>query len=149
MKKLIYTAVFTGKGGPKDPKDPTLWAARSTAPSATITTTAGPKGLQNKVEKVSGHDIVFESEAKFLTKTTLDEWGAITFGPGHTLRFSTVGEGFIGDAGVPRTTAGCIIWKVDGGTGQFEGATGYITSNFTGNPDGSMNDYQFGVLFVK
>ncbi|MDA1188649.1 MAG: hypothetical protein O2854_03055 [Chloroflexi bacterium] len=149
MQRLIYTAVFTGKGGPQNPADPTLWEAHSTAPSATITTKAGPNGLESKFEAIGGHEIVFDSEAKFLTDTTLIEWGTISFGPGHTLNFSTVGEGFMGGTVEPNVTGGCIIWKVEGGTGQFEGASGYITSNFMGNADGSMNDYQFGVIFVK
>ena len=149
MKRLTYSAIFTGTGGPKDPKDPTLWEAHTKAPSATITTKAGSDGLETNVEPIDGHEIIFDSEAQFLTDTTLTEWGAITFGPGHTLNFSTVGEGFMGPTRHLNTSAGCIIWKIDGGTGQFEDASGYITSNFVGNPDGTISDHQFGVIFLK
>ena len=41
------------------------------------------------------------------------------------------------------------MWRVDGGEGQFAGASGYITSNFTLSDTGDVTDNQFGVIFVK
>jgi len=37
---------------------------------------------------------------------------------------------------------GSISWRVTGGTGRFEGATGIVTGNFVGHPDGSFSDHQ-------
>ncbi|MBM3948530.1 MAG: hypothetical protein FJ312_04675 [SAR202 cluster bacterium] len=149
MKQVIYAAVFKGRGAPKDPKDPNLWVAKNVASSASITTVAGKNGLESSVKKVPGGDIVFDSESKLLTKTSFLEWGTITFGPGHVLRFSTVGEGVLGPSADRDVQHGAVMWSVDGGEGQFKGATGFITSNFTVGKDGTATDHQFGVIYLK
>jgi hypothetical protein len=38
---------------------------------------------------------------------------------------------------------------VDSGEGQFQGATGYITSNFLVSDQGEVTDYHFGLIFLK
>jgi hypothetical protein len=40
------------------------------------------------------------------------------------------------------------MWRIDSGQGQFEGASGLITSNFTVGDDGEVTDNHFGVIFV-
>jgi hypothetical protein len=45
--------------------------------------------------------------------------------------------------------SGAVSWKVDGGEGQFAGASGYITSNFTMDEAGHVTDNQFGVIYIK
>jgi len=42
-----------------------------------------------------------------------------------------------------------VTWKVDRGEGQFEGASGLITSNFTVSDTGEVVDHHCGVLFVR
>jgi hypothetical protein len=42
-----------------------------------------------------------------------------------------------------------VIWRVEGGEGQFAGASGLITSNFTIDEAGEVTDNHFGVIFVK
>ena len=76
------------------------------------------------------------------------EKGVITFGENHLLRFSTMKTGRFAPSACPQTAAGAANWKVEGGEGQFAGATGLITSNFTLGENGEINDYQFGVIFV-
>jgi len=44
---------------------------------------------------------------------------------------------------------GTVMWKIDGGEGQFVGATGNITSNFFLAADGTVTDYHFGVIYTK
>jgi hypothetical protein len=39
-------------------------------------------------------------------------------------------------------SAGSISWRVIGGGGRFAGASGVVTGNFIGNPDGSFTDHQ-------
>jgi hypothetical protein len=41
------------------------------------------------------------------------------------------------------------MWHVDGGEGQFAGANGIITSNFTLSATGEVTDNHFGVIFVR
>jgi hypothetical protein len=43
---------------------------------------------------------------------------------------------------------GSISWRVRGGTGHFEGATGIVTGNFVGHPDGSFSDHQLFKLVL-
>lgn len=83
-------------------------------------------------------------------ESSFQESGAIRFGQGHRLRFSTVGQGYMGPTPDPKLRAGTVTWRVDGGEGQFDGATGLITSNFTFNPEtGEVVDNHFGVIFLK
>ena len=77
------------------------------------------------------------------------ERGSISFGDDHTLEFSTMGEGHLGASADPKTMSGAVTWKVDGGEGQFQGASGFITSNFLVTDQGEVTDYQFGVIFLK
>jgi len=44
---------------------------------------------------------------------------------------------------------GTVSWKVDGGEGQFEGASGLIASNFTVGGAGEVIDNHFGVIFLR
>jgi len=42
-----------------------------------------------------------------------------------------------------------VMWRVDGGEGQFAGASGLITSNFFVGEHFGITDHQFGVLFIR
>jgi hypothetical protein len=67
------------------------------------------------------------------------ENGTVTFGRSgaDTLAFSTLGSGYLLPPADPETnmTPGIVMWKVDSGTGFFDGATGLIASNFRVNLD--------------
>jgi hypothetical protein len=41
------------------------------------------------------------------------------------------------------------MWRIDGGEGQFAGATGLITSNFFVGEHLEMTDHHLGVLFLR
>ena len=40
------------------------------------------------------------------------------------------------------------MWQVEGGEGQFDGAQGLITSNFTISDAGEVTDHHMGVIFA-
>jgi len=42
-----------------------------------------------------------------------------------------------------------IIWRIQNGQGQFEGATGLVTSNFTVGSKGEVTDNHFGVICMQ
>jgi hypothetical protein len=42
-----------------------------------------------------------------------------------------------------------VMWQVDGGDGQFAGASGLITSNFFVGDGGEVTDHHLGVLFLQ
>jgi len=134
--------------------------ARMAAASCVCLTVVGPQGVQTTLEPAASGQAIFESEVTFIggfesSEVTsageggFKETGMITFGEGeHRLRFSTVGQGYIGPSVEPNLKQGAAIWQVEGGEGQFKGAQGLITSNFTVSDAGEVTDHQLGVLFV-
>jgi hypothetical protein len=64
------------------------------------------------------------------------------------VRFVTVQEGHVESSGEPGLMAGAVVWRVQGGEGQFAGASGFSTSNYYFNRAGEVTDNQFGVIFV-
>ena len=81
-------------------------------------------------------------------ETSFLESGTIAFGDGHRVRFSTVGQGYVSAGAEPGTSHGTIMWQVEGGEGQFAGATGLITSNALLDAKLRVVDHQFGVIYV-
>jgi hypothetical protein len=159
MRQIIYAMQFTGAVRPLG-TSPSVMKATMTAVSCRFTTTIGPDGLGTTIEPVAGEPVTFESQLTFLggfesTDVTsageggFKETGTITFGEGkHRLHFSTTGQGYIGPSAEPPLRQGAVIWEVQGGEGQFEGAQGLITSNFTINEADEVTDHHMGVIFV-
>jgi hypothetical protein len=148
MKQIIYAMQFRGQAGPG--ASPTMMKATTSSPSCTLTSVIGPEGVHGSVQPAAGGKASFESEVTVTGETSFQESGSIRFGDGnHRLRFSTVGEGYLGDSQEPKLKSGAVMWRVDSGEGQFAGAGGYITSNFTLDEAGNVIDNQFGVIFVK
>jgi hypothetical protein len=148
MKQIIYAMQFKGQGGPGS--SPNVLKAATGSPSSTVTSVIGPEGLHGSVQAAPGDKASFESEVTVTGDTSFVESGSIRFGNGnHRLRFSTVGQGYLGDSPEPKVKSGAVMWRVEGGDGQFAGASGYITSNFTMDEAGNVIDNQFGVIYVK
>jgi hypothetical protein len=159
MRQIIYTMQFNGQVTPVG-TSPNVMKATTTAASCTWATVVGQDGLHSTLEPAAGDQAIFESEVTFLggfesSDVTLageagfKETGTITFGEGgHRLRFSTIGQGYLGPTAEPNLKQGAVVWQVDGGEGQFEGARGLITSNFTVSDSGEVTDHHMGVIFV-
>lgn len=146
MRQVNYAMVFTGAGD--DEIAPGHVRARSTAPSASLISRVGPAGLDYALVPAEGEDALFESEVKFMGGTAFDEWGTITFGAGNRIHFQTIGEGYLAPAAEQGVQHGTVMWEVTAGEGAFDGASGLITSNFMVRPNGTVDDYQFGVLWL-
>jgi hypothetical protein len=147
MRQLVYALRFTGRATPASP-DGTVLKAATTAPSSTVTSTVGPAGLAGALEPAAGGEATFASEVTFTGATSFQEVGTIAFGAGHRLRFSTVGSGYLGASPDPARKHGTVSWRVEGGEGQFAGASGLITSNFFVGEDLAVTDHHLGVLFL-
>jgi len=148
MKQIIYAMQFKGKAAPTASAN--VMKASTSASSNTLTTVVGANGVQGKIEPVAGSNAEFESEVTLTGDTSFLEKGTIRFGDGNNrLHFSTVEHGYLGDSPDPKLKSGAVMWRVDGGEGQFAGASGYITSNFTLSDAGEVTDNHFGVIFVK
>jgi hypothetical protein len=149
MPQIIYAMQFTGHAAPKD-GSPNVLRAATTAPSCSLTSTSGPQGVMGALQRVAGEQAAFESEVTFSDDHTFEETGIIAFGQhGHRLRFSTVGQGYLGASADPTLKHGTVMRRVDEGEGQFAGASGLITSNFFVSDTGEVTDHHFGVIFVR
>jgi hypothetical protein len=149
MRQLIYSMRFTGHAAPI-PGSPSVMKATTTATSCQLTTIAGTDGVQGNCETVSGDTARFESEVTVTGETSFLESGTISFGTrSHGFSFSTVGQGYLADSAQPGLKHGTVTWRVDNGEGQFAGASGLITSNFTIGEAGEVTDYHFGLIFVR
>ena len=149
MRQIIYTMQFKGQAAPVEGTSGVL-KATTTATSCCITTTVGDAGVRSTLQPAEGGKAAFESTVTFTGETTFHEAGTISFGESnHRLHFNTVGEGYIGDSADPKLKHGSVMWKIEKGEGQFDGATGLITSNFFVSDTGEVTDNHFGVIFLK
>lgn len=145
MQQIVYAMQFRGTGAPAD--DGAMHAATS-SPSTRITSSVGSSGLSGKIDMADGEQATFTSEVRMTGDTSFTESGTITFGEGNSFDFSTIGEGFMGPSPEAGTAHGAVSWRIDRGTGQFDRATGIITSNFTFSEQGEVEDHQFGVIWL-
>jgi hypothetical protein len=76
--------------------------------------------------------------------------GVMTFGDDaqHALRFRSVQAGHLGPSTAPGIMAGTVSWRVDGGSGRFQSATGFVSSTFTLTESGELSDYHCGLIFL-
>jgi hypothetical protein len=147
MREVIYAMQFSGQAEPVGEVGNVLRATTS-APSSTLTSTVGPDGLVGVLTPAPGERATFESEVTFTGETSFQETGTIEFGNNHQLRFSTVGSGYLAPSTDPSRKQGTVMWRIDGGEGQFVGASGLITSNFFVDEGLGVVDHHFGVLLV-
>ncbi len=148
MREMIYALQFKGKGTPV-PGSPNVIKAATTAPSCTITSTVGPQGVSGSLRSTAEGQASFESTVTLTGESTFQESGTIAFGSGHRLRFTTIGQGHLGPSPQAGTMHGSVMWRVEGGEGQLDGAQGLITSNFTFTEAGDVVDNHYGVLWIK
>jgi hypothetical protein len=159
MRQIVYTMQFKGEVRPVG-TSPNVMKVTTVAASCICIAAMGPHGVQATIESAAGQQATFESEVTFLggfesSEATsageggFKETGMITFGEGeHRLRFSTIGQGYIGPSAEPNLRQGAVMWQVEGGEGQFKGAQGLITSNFTISAAGDVTDHHTGVIFA-
>lgn len=143
MRQLLYAMQFHGHG---EATGENKFRVTTESPGTRLTSTVGGDGLESQLESVDGGAAEFTSDVEFTSETSFMESGTIRFGDGNSFDFSTIGEGFMGPSPTDGLNHGSIMWRVDGGEGQFASATGIITSNFTFSASGEAFDNQFGVI---
>jgi hypothetical protein len=151
MGRIIYALQFRGQAVPSA-HDSHVVQIEAAASSCRITTRVDDQGVGGTLqthESGAGSEAVIKAEARLTGEHAFHEKGAITFGSGgHILRFRSLGEGYIGPSAEPGLRHGGVVWRVEGGEGQFAGASGLITANFTVGEAGDLTVDQLGVLFV-
>jgi hypothetical protein len=148
MRCLTYAMRFTGQVTTAS-TDGTVLTVAATAPSATFTATVGPAGLVGAIHPAEGSEAAFEAEVTVTGATSFQEIGTIALGNGHRLRFAIVGSGYLGACADPARKHGTVVWRVDGGEGQFAGASGLIASNFFVGAGGEVADHHLGVILLQ
>jgi hypothetical protein len=148
MKQIIYAMQFKGSATPQTGATGIIRAS-TTASSCTTSSVVGPSGLASTMTTIPGDKASFESEVTLTGETSFTEAGTIHFGDSnHSLQFVTIGQGFIDKTADPSLQHGAVMWRVERGEGQFTGASGIITSNFTISNAGEVIDNHFGVIHV-
>jgi hypothetical protein len=105
-------------------------------------------GVLRRVETELPDGARLESELLFADESTFREQGTLAFGPGSDVRFQTLGTGQLTPSPDPSVRLGTVTWELDGGSGRFERAMGRITSNFTVDAAGKVDDAHVGVVFL-
>jgi hypothetical protein len=147
MRELVFALQFKGKARPVEGATGKL-AAKTTASGLVLRTSLTPKGVQAKSDSRPGPRATFESEVQITGEGTFVESGRIRYGKAGSLTFKTAGQGILGESEVGGLQRGAVIWEVIEGTGQFAGAAGLITSNFTVGAKGDVVDNHYARLFL-
>ena len=151
MGEIYYNLEFKGQVAPVEGKDGVFRAA-SQASSCNIATTVSPRGVRGKAtSKRASEPAQFESQVVVTGKDSFQEKGKITFGKSgkHGFSFTTAGAGSFKTGPKRGGMHGGVTWRITRGFGQFKGAHGYITSNFTVDGKGKLVDRQIGHLHTK
>jgi hypothetical protein len=147
MRQIVYAMQFRGQGGPTDQEN--VLQAATSSPSSRIVSKVSAAGVESQVDAVDGATAQFESEVRLTGGTSFTETGKITFGAGNSFSFSTIGEGYLADSPQEGLSHGSVMWRIDEGEGQFAGASGIITSNFTFGSTGEVTDNHFGLIWLR
>ena len=92
--------------------------------------------------------ITYDTDVTFTSDTSFSETGTGHLSGSNPLRIHTQQDGLLTPSANSGQLHGAVIWRIDGGTGRFEHATGLITTNFVFDP--SVRDSieeQVGVVF--
>lgn len=76
------------------------------------------------------------------------ETGTIEYAGRGKVSFETVGFGQLGPSPVPDIQCGAVVWRITSGEGEFQGAQGYITSNFTVSAVGEVVDNNYLRIYI-
>jgi hypothetical protein len=110
----------------------------------TSLTAEGPDGhfvwAPGDEEALLASTLAFQDECRF------EETGEIVFALGNSLRIR--GRGRLAPSADPDLRQGTVVWRIDGGEGHFDGATGLITSNFLLSTTGDLTENQLAVVFT-
>ena len=91
--------------------------------------------------------VTFVSEV-VLADDGFDEVGTISYAGRGSLKFTTIGKGHMGPSAVSGINHGAVLWNIAEGDGEFSGATGLITSNFTFSAEGDVVDNQYVRIYT-
>ncbi len=148
MRHLVYALHSRGDATPAG-VDGNILAIVTAATGGTLRTHIDAAGLHGSFRGTPGQEAWLESELVFTGEAMFQESGTISFGTGlHRLRFSTAGSGHLSPASGDGLRHGAVVYRIDGGDGQFAGATGSIASAFTVSNTGIVTHDQLGIVVI-
>lgn len=125
MRKLVYTHTLAGR----------LIAVGPGVLDASLAGTDEPATIA--------------AQLSFADERSFELTGEIHLGEDRgTVRVRTLGYGRLDPSPEPGLLLGTAMLEICGGTGQFDGAHGRITSNFVVRDGLEITDHQLGVVFV-
>ena len=143
MKPITFSLQFRGqlaqvKGGLRK---------QARAPGCALITSLTADGPDGRFIWAPGdEEALLESKLAFQDERRFDEAGTIVFALGNTLRIR--GRGRLAPSADPDLRQGTVVWRIDGGDGHLDGATGLITSNLLLSVTGDLTENQLGVIFA-
>jgi hypothetical protein len=144
MKPVTYSLQFRGQATQLD----SGLRKEASAPTCALMTSLTPEGVEGRYVSAPGDDeAFFASTLSFTERGSFEEEGTIVFSRGNTVRIR--GQGKLSASPDPHLCHGTVVWEVAGGEGQFEGASGRITSNFFLSDTGDLTENQLGVIFAN
>jgi len=141
MQRITMLAQFHGEAAEPSGEPP------QTDPQATSVSIEAvtADGADAGIERAS-----YQNHAIHTGKSTFTEGGTIRFDDGDgELEIVTVSEVTLGPSAQPDVLHGAVVYRITGGGGGFDGASGLITSNFLLWPaKGEFEERQVAVVFV-
>jgi hypothetical protein len=128
MAELVFAMELKGNAAPVEGKEG-IFRAQATG--------RGP----------GGERVTFESEV-VLEGEGFNETGSIDYSGRGKVRFQTRGVGCMEPSPMSDLQWGGVIWNITGGEGEFQWASGYITSNFTFSANGELVDNQYVRIYT-
>lgn len=122
------------------------------ASGLTVTTRISNGALSASEKPVPGEVAVMKTKLELDSSgNTFRESGTITFKDdvSSQLSFDTIGEGTVlGPVPGGKLTHGVVNWRITGGTGKFEGASGTISSSFLFDPHDALVDNHLALVWL-
>jgi hypothetical protein len=149
MRQVIYAMHFRGQTSPSG-EDTKILKIASSGTSCRMDTVVTPTGVETTLHSTPGDLAFLEAEVRLTEKHGFEGEGVLTFGDEgeHGISFKTVEAGHLGPSPLPSVMSGTVSWRVEGGSGRFKAATGFIASTFTLSEAGELSDYHCGLLFI-
>jgi hypothetical protein len=140
MRQVIYSMHFRGQASSSTDAAKTL-KTTSSGTSCTMKTVVGPTGVETTLHPAAGDLAFLESQIHLSANHRFQGAALLSFGEDgqHGLQLQTE-DGMM---------SGSVTWKVAGGSGRFESATGFVASTFTLADDGELSEYQCGLVLVN
>jgi hypothetical protein len=141
MQRLTILTHFRGSAA-EPSGEPPQTDPRATSVSIELVEHDGPV---DRIERAS-----YENHATFTGESTFTETGSILYDDAGELHITTLGDGTLGPSAQADVLHGAALYRITGGSGRFDGASGLITSNFLLHPEtGEFEERQVTVVFLS